>query len=136
MPVASAFDSGPDPTSAPAGDRASAAPVAVLVELQARPETRASLRDELMMISQQWAREPDCLGATVLCDPTDDARFLVLETFASARALIIHRHLPGTRAFADRIRRHLTTAPNATTWAVASQHHDAGQPIHSLGSTS
>ncbi|MET9342356.1 antibiotic biosynthesis monooxygenase [Nonomuraea sp. NPDC003804] len=113
-----------------------AAPAVALVELHARPEARTSLLDELVVISRQWAREPDCLGTAVLCDPTDDARLLVLETFTSARALALHRELPGTRAFVDRIRHHLTAAPSATTWAVESQHHHARQPIQSLGSPS
>jgi quinol monooxygenase YgiN len=96
------------------------APVAVLVKVTARPESEAAALSELLAVTERWAREPGCLNITVLRDPAEATRFLVLETFASVDDLQAHQTTPTTQEFVRRIQRHLRRPPESTTWHVVS----------------
>jgi quinol monooxygenase YgiN len=100
--------------------RADTPPVMVLVEVEAEPRTRAEVLTELVAAAERWAREPGCLNVTVLRDPANAARFLILETFASALALRAHQELPSTREFVGQIGQHLIAPPSRTIWHLAS----------------
>ena len=99
---------------------ADTAPIAVLVEVTARPESEAATLSELLAVTGRWAKEPGCLNITVLRDPAEPTRFLVLETFASADDLQAHQTMPTTQEFVRRIQRHLAVPPSSVTWHVVS----------------
>jgi quinol monooxygenase YgiN len=99
------------PEAAPRPD-----PVTVLVEVRFKRERQAAALAELRATIERRAHEPGYLYATVLRDPVDSARFLILETFASAQALQIHEALPSTHEFLGRMQPHLAAPPSRTTW--------------------
>jgi quinol monooxygenase YgiN len=112
----------PDMAATDPDGRADTPPVTVLVEVEveAEPGTQARVLTELVATAERWAREPGCLNVTVLRDPANAARFLILETFASALALRAHQELPSTREFVGQIGRHLIAPPSRTIWQLAS----------------
>ena len=95
--------------------------VTVVAEVRAKPERQGAFLIELLATTAQWAGEPGCLNVTVLRDSADPARFVVLETFASAQALQLHETLPSTREFLGRVQQHLAAPPSRTTCQLASQ---------------
>jgi len=128
MPTAPSSESPLEAAATERNGRADTVPVTVLVEVEARPETQTEVLTELVATAERWAREPGCLEVTVLRDPANAARFLVLETFASALALQAHQELPSTHAFVGRIRQHLVDSPSRTTWHLASPSNRPRQP--------
>lgn len=91
-------------------------PVSVLVEIQAKPSQEPEVLDGLITITRQWAEEPGCTQATVLRDPADTARFLVVEAFVSEAAFREHVASPSAGAFARHIQDYLAEPPSRTIW--------------------
>jgi quinol monooxygenase YgiN len=117
----------PDMAATDPDGRADTPPVTVLVEVEAEPRAQAKMLAELLATAERWARESGCLNVTVLRDPANAARFLILETFASALALEAHQALPSTQEFVGQIGQHLIAPPSRTIWQLASPSDRPGE---------
>lgn len=97
------------------------APVTVVVELRAAPESVEQTRAELLAVAEARGGEPGSTGINVLRDPDDPCHFLVTETFESAVAFENHISDPSTSAFAARMRQLLAAPPVRGIWHQTAQ---------------
>ena len=93
----------------------------VLVEVRAQRGRQEALLAEVLTASRIWTAESGNLGVTVLRDPDEPTRLVIIEAFASDLALQGHEELPATAAFAGRVQPLLAGPPARSTWLVAAR---------------
>lgn len=96
----------------------SASPVTVVIAYRAQPgkgtEARAALAP---LIQTVMAKEPDCLGITMLQDPADDTRFLLYERWTSQAAYTgPHMQTPHIQAFIQGAAAIFADRPDISFW--------------------
>ncbi|HYG67907.1 MAG TPA: putative quinol monooxygenase [Anaeromyxobacteraceae bacterium] len=96
--------------------------VVVLISYRAQPGREdAATRDLAALIATVRSIEPDCLGITMLRDPSDPTRLLLHELWTSREAYLgPHMQTPHLRAFRERAGAYFTGPPEIAFWyAVA-----------------
>jgi quinol monooxygenase YgiN len=98
-------------------------PILVLITYRAQPgREEAAVRDLGALIATVRAKEPDCLGITMLTDAADPARILLYERWTSREAYLgPHLQTPHLRAFRERAATLFAGPPEIVFWNVAAE---------------
>jgi len=96
----------------------SALPVTVVIGYRAQPGKGAAARAALApLIQTVLAREPDCLGITMLQNAADETRFLLYERWTSQAAYTgPHMQTPHIQAFIQGAAALFAGPPDITFW--------------------
>jgi quinol monooxygenase YgiN len=96
----------------------SALPVTVVILYRAQPGKGAAARAALApLIRTVLAREPDCLGITMLQDAADETRFLLYERWTSQAAYTgPHMQTPHIQTFIQGAAATFAGPPDITFW--------------------